>query len=79
VPRPRLRRLAVTSLTALALVVTSNPASAITWGVEDGFENDHVVTLLFQDAAEDWYSCSGTLLSTRLVLTAGHCTEAGGH
>lgn len=35
----------------------------------------HVVTLIFSTNGQDYYSCTGTLLSATVVLTAGHCVE----
>jgi len=52
------------------------PASAITHGALDG--NDHPqVGLLTVHSADGHYlwRCSGTLISARVFLTAGHCTE----
>lgn len=61
----------------LAATALASPAQAITWGEPDEDDHTNVVALLFlQDG--DFYSCSGTLLTPYLVLTAGHCTESGG-
>jgi len=62
---------------ALALAAAATPASAITWGEPDNNAHPHVVVLLFQQAG-GLFSCTGTLLSPTVVLTAGHCTESGG-
>jgi hypothetical protein len=62
-------------LAAMALLVTmAAPASAITFGQPDGDGHPHVVNLLFRQDGVGYYSCSGTLLTSTLVLTAGHCT-----
>jgi hypothetical protein len=72
-----LRRFAsVAAITAGCLVATS-PAQAITWGEPDGEDHPYVVALLFE-RADGFYSCSGTLLSPTVVLTAGHCVEGAG-
>lgn len=57
---------------ALALVT---PASAITWGTPDGEAHPYVGLLVFadNDTGEAW-RCTGTLLSSTVILTAGHCT-----
>lgn len=65
--------LAVTAILAMAV-----PASAITWGQPDTTgKYPYVGTLLFQ-RTDGYYSCTGTLLSPTVMLTAGHCTESGG-
>ena len=69
-----------TMAVALALVMLAAsvlPAFAITWGAPDGNAHPYVGTLLFQTAS-GFYSCSGTLLSPTVMLTAGHCTEEAG-
>ena len=53
------------------------PAFAITWGQPDGDAHSNVVAILFQ-RPDGLYSCTGTLLSPTVVLTAGHCTEGAG-
>lgn len=67
-------------VTALALAA---PTAAITTGQQDGNEHPYVGELLFYvpDAADSrfddpggWFSCTGTLLSPTVIVTAGHCT-----
>jgi secreted trypsin-like serine protease len=65
-------------LPALAFLSVASPAYAITAGGElDGNAHPHVGLMIAQDAAGNpLWRCSGTLISPRLYLTAGHCTEA---
>lgn len=53
------------------------PAVAITDGNLDGNGHPYVGLMVASDAAgTPLWRCSGTLLSSRIFLTAGHCTEA---
>lgn len=74
-----MRRTVISALATAGLIAAANsPAQAITWGQPDGDDHPHVVTLLFVQQGEGYYSCTGTLLDPDTVLTAGHCTEGGG-
>jgi hypothetical protein len=66
--------------TALALAA---PVAAITTGQPDENEHPYVGQLLFYvpDAVDSrftepgsWFTCTGTLLSPTVIVTAGHCT-----
>ena len=67
----------------LALIVFVVPASAITHGTPDNGAHPYVGELFFYVPDEvdprftdpgSWFSCTGTLVSPTVVLTAGHCT-----
>ena len=77
-------------VTFLAVLLATMPAHTITiGGVPDGGEHPMVGQLIFYvpDALPSpygteqpggWFSCSGTLVSSTVVVTAGHCTFAIG-
>ena len=84
-------RLRIAALAALlALLGSTAPAAAITkGGVPDAGEHPMVGQLIFYvpdalpsaygpDHPGGWFTCTGTLLSPTVVVTAGHCTFAIG-
>src|SRR5216683_3864320 len=73
-----MRRLFFAVLAALMLA-TSVPAAAITYGEVDSGRHPQVGLVVFLDAgSHPLWRCSGTLMSARVLLTAGHCTGADG-
>ena len=72
----RLAAVAVAITAAMALAATAN---AITWGEPDGGEHPNVGTLLFRQNGVGFFSCTGTMIAPRVMLTAGHCVEGGGN
>ncbi len=69
------KRALIVALT-IALVALAAPVAAITDGYPDNNEHPYVGLAVFDDAdGNPMWRCSGTLLSPRLFLTAGHCTE----
>jgi Trypsin len=72
-------RKTLTLLGVLATAITLGvvPAAAVTDGELDGNGHPYVGLMIAQDAkGNPLWRCSGTLLSAKLFLTAGHCTEA---
>jgi hypothetical protein len=64
-------------LTLILVFGTFGAASAVTDGELDGEGHPYVGLMVAQDAdGNPLWRCSGTLLSSTLFLTAGHCTEA---
>ena len=62
---------------AAALAIGIMPAAAITDGTPDGNGHPYVGLMVAKNAAGvPLWRCSGTLLSSTVFLTAGHCTEA---
>ena len=55
----------------------ATPAQAITYGVPDGNGHPEVGALLAPQAYSDgtWETCSGTLISPTVFLTAAHCDQ----
>jgi hypothetical protein len=73
------KRLIILLVTFLLLLVTVIPVAAITWGEPDNGEHPHVGTLLFVQNGVGYYSCTGTMIAPRVMLTAGHCVEEYGN
>jgi Trypsin len=73
-----LKKFAITAaVVALLLTLAVSPAEAVTDGEMDGEGHPYVGLMIAQDEqGNPLWRCSGTLLSSTLFLTAGHCTEA---
>ena len=73
-----LRRIAISTGAVVALLaMTVSPAAAITDGNLDGNGHPYVALMLAQDSnGQPLWRCTGTLISSTVFLTAGHCTEA---
>jgi hypothetical protein len=70
------------------LVLMPTVAGAITNGQPDNNAHPYVGELLFYSPDDSdprfadpgaWFTCSGTLLNSTIVVTAGHCTYGVGH
>lgn len=71
------RHLLVGIVMTVAVIALGGVLLAVTFGQPDGTAHPYVGTLLFKSGA-DWYSCSGTLVAPRVMVTAGHCTVENG-
>jgi secreted trypsin-like serine protease len=70
------KRVMLLAAVVAAFVIFVVPAGAVTDGAPDGNAHPYVGLLVAQDAhGKPLWRCSGTLLSSRLFITAGHCTE----
>jgi Trypsin len=61
----------------IAALALTAPAGAITYGAPDGNGHPEVGALLAPQAYSDgtWETCSGTLISPTVFLTAAHCDQ----
>jgi len=74
----RSRPLAAALLAVVALTTAiATPAVAIRYGSDDGNAHPYVGLMVAQSAdGNPLWRCTGTLLSSRVFLTAGHCVGA---
>jgi secreted trypsin-like serine protease len=73
----RRKMLVVVLSVMVMLALAVSPAAAVTDGELDGDGHPYVGLMVAQTAdGTPLWRCSGTLLSSTLFLTAGHCTEA---
>lgn len=72
-----MRRLLVIAVSLLVLLLMPASAAAITNGAPDGSGHPEVGALLAPTAYSDgtWETCSGTLISSTVFLTAAHCDQ----
>ena len=72
------RPLAAALLAAVAITATmAAPAAAVRYGSDDGNAHPYVGLMVAQSSdGNPLWRCSGTLLSSRIFLTAGHCVQA---
>jgi hypothetical protein len=68
--------IAFAAVLVTTLVVAIAPAGAVTDGEPDGDRHPYVGLVTFYDSEGVYlWRCSATLLSSTVLLTAGHCTE----
>lgn len=70
----RRSRIPAVLIAFLLLLGTVIPAAAITFGVPDGEGHPYVGLMVFDVGGRPSHRCTGTLLSSTVMLTAGHCT-----
>lgn len=75
-PKRRFTLVSIIGIIALSLVAVG-PAAAITDGEFDGNDHPYVGLMVAQNSAGvPLWRCSGTLMSSRVLMVAGHCAEA---
>jgi hypothetical protein len=74
----RWRRAAAVLIAIVALTAVGvSPAAAITDGVPDGTGHPYVGLMIARSSDGDYlWRCSGTLITSTVFVTAGHCTES---
>jgi hypothetical protein len=71
-----MRKLVVLWAVVLGIFATALPAGAITGTYVEDFEHPFVGLVVFYDEnGEFMHRCSGSLLTSTVFLTAGHCTD----
>lgn len=69
-----MKRLTLLAAAALGALVLVAPVGAITFGQLDGNRHPNVGALIAEFEGEKGILCSGTLISSKVFLTASHCT-----
>lgn len=71
------KRIGLVFVVVTVMLVAVTSVSAITNGSPDNGAHPYVGIMVADDAdGNPLWRCSGTLISSKLFLTAGHCTEA---
>lgn len=68
-------KFSVLTLMVMLLFVIAIPAGAVTDGELDGNGHPQVVLLVMDVQGSPAFRCSATMLTSNVVLTAGHCTN----
>jgi len=70
-----MKRFLASLAAAACLAAPQGPALAITDGALDGNNHPYVGLLVFDVDGDPAWRCSGTLISSTIMVTAGHCTS----
>jgi Trypsin len=73
------KTLLLLAVAASAIAVTVSPAGAVTGNFTTDNVHNYVGLVAFYDAQGNFlWRCTGSLLNSRTLLTAGHCTDVSG-
>ncbi len=72
-----MKRISYVGIFVLILLLSAQPASAITGGELDGEGHPNVGLLVADIDGVPAWRCTGTLIAPRVFLTAGHCVGDG--
>lgn len=70
-----MKKILISIVLLLILIVWVTPAFAITGGDKDGIKHPNVGAIVVVVDGKGREFCSGTLIHPRVFLTAGHCTD----
>jgi hypothetical protein len=72
-----MKKIRAALVAATVLIAAGVALHAVTFGEPDGKRHPYVGAIIFETPS-GFFSCSATLMSPTVLLTAGHCTEEAG-
>jgi secreted trypsin-like serine protease len=72
-----MKKISILAIVVLIFVIGVQTATAITGGELDGEGHPNVGLMIADIDGEPQWRCTGTLISPRVFLTAGHCVGDG--
>ncbi len=70
------KKLVAVVATLVMVLIFALPAGAVMFGAPDGNNHPYIgLVVFYNEAGVPQWRCSGTLLSSKVFLTAGHCTD----
>lgn len=71
-----MRRRLLFLLVGLAVLAAALPVFAVRYGTPDGNAHPYVGLIVFYENGAPAWRCTGTMISARVMLTAGHCSDS---